>query len=123
MHVLARLEAQDVVSPRVGRKPVVAFDIFAKRLKGWKSLVFLFLQQARRFSPSLDNLKIPVLYPDATLKIPLALLQFFWRYVENIRANLIDLLPVHIFDIIFGQVVRRWNERQHFLNIVEVLLR
>ena len=102
MHVLAGLEAQDVVSPRVSREPVVAFDIFPKGFKRWKSLVFFFLQQASGFSPGLDNLKIPVFYPDAALKIALALFQFFWGDVEDIGANFIDLLPANILDVIFG---------------------
>src|SRR5207245_7301426 len=67
MHVLARLEAQDVVSSRVSRKPVVAFDVFAKGFEQWKRAVLLLFHQTRALSTSFDNLKIPIFNPNAAL--------------------------------------------------------
>src|SRR5256885_11612545 len=43
-----------------------------------------------------------VLYPNATLKVTLALFQLFRRDVEDIGANFVDLFSAHIFDVEVG---------------------
>src|SRR5260370_39288964 len=103
MYRLTCFEAQRVVSPRIGREPIVAFDIFPKSLKGREGLVFFFLQQTGGFYVWFDNLEVLILDPDAAFKAALALFHFFGGYVENIGADLVDRLSADILDVIVSE--------------------
>src|ERR1700688_1122628 len=116
-------ELQHIVRPRIGRKPVVPLDVFAKRFKTRKHVFLPVLLNVRnRFPISLYNLKVRIIHPDAPLKVPLVLLQFLGTDIENISIELIDGLAPNILDIVFGQFVAVQHEGLHVLQVIQILL-
>ena len=110
-------EMQSVISVRVCRKPQICRYIFAIGIEYRRHVVFLLWH---RLAVALHNLQILVFHPDAPLKIPLPVLHFLWRNIENIRRQLIQRLVRHISDFVVRQFLRGQNKR---LNIFASLLR
>jgi len=62
----------------VRRKPVVAFDVFAVGFKAWEEILLVAFQNVGNgFAVSLDDFKVLVVDPNASLKIALIFFRFF----------------------------------------------
>ena len=90
-------EVKHVISLRVGGKPVFAINLLAPGSEfGEEIFIILGADIGYSFAKSLNNLKVAVVDPYASLEISFALFYLFGSNVEDIRMQFIFLLLANI---------------------------
>src|SRR3989442_1264491 len=82
--------------------------------EAWKEIFLPFSNIRNRLSVRLHNLKVLVVNPDLTLKVPLVLFDRLRRDIENKTVDLIDHFFSEIFQVVLSDVVTGEDEGLNF---------
>src|ERR1700685_1962498 len=119
-----RGKMQSVVSLGVSGKPIRVVNLFPPGREFGKKVFVAFLlldiEVGYSLAVGLHDLEIVIVYPDASLKIPLLTFDLLGRNVEHIATQFIFLLLARVNDLVFRNLVAGQYERQSVLNIVEI---
>src|SRR5262249_54302496 len=119
---VAIAEMEIVVGAGISGEPIFAVNLLAVGYKPRHQVLVALLADVRHaLSTGLDDLKVLIVHPDASLKIPFVLLDAFGRHVEHVRIDFVYTLSADIEDVVLRQVLRGHDKRHFVTNVLEVL--
>jgi hypothetical protein len=66
------------------------------------------------------DLQVGCVHPDAPKEISFVLLDGFGPHIEDVAIDFVHLLPAHIFEVIFGNILLGQHERIAMLDVLEI---
>ena len=119
---VAVAEMEIIVRAGVSREPIFAVNLLPVSYKSGHQVLVAFLAYVRHgLAAGLDDLKVLIVNPDASLKIPFILLEVLRSHIEHVSADLIDLLSAHIEDVVLRQVFCSHHKWHFVTNVLKIL--